>query len=218
MDNEAKKESTIAVLVWDGRKQVPREVHVPATGDIPAEVWEAFNKAFLARLAKGWFKPLDPADAYQYVAEKLLKEAAKKKALVPKNKTAYLIGIMYNLLARFGARHVASAYQNAQRLTEWQNENAAKLGVPVENVDTASLLATIPYTPRPSDTATESRRTVTEILPHLPKEAREAFRAFIETDGNFAAMAARLKMSVSTLYRRWKSYLALARQIAQKTR
>ncbi len=218
MDNEAKKESTISVLVWDGGAKMPRTQQASATSDIPAEVWKALNKAFLARLAKGWFKPLDPADAYQYVVENLLKEAAMKKALQAKNKVAYLIGTMHILLARFGARHVAPAYHNAQRLADWHKKAAARQGLLAEDVDTATLLEKIPYVPRQAETYIESHRTMTEILPRLPEEAREAFRAYIETDGNFTAMAARLKVPVSTLYRRWKDYLALARQIGQKTR
>ena len=218
MDNEAKKANTISVLVWDGGAKMPRTQQVPAIGDIPAKVWEALNKTFLARLAKGWFKPLDPADAYQYVVENLLKEAAMKKSLAPKNKVAYLIGTMHILLARFGARHVAPAYRNTQSLADWHKKAAARQGLLAEDVDTATLLEKIPYAPRRSDFYIESHRTITEILPRLPEEVRNAFRAYIDTDGNFEAMAARLNVPVSTLYRRWKDYLALARQIVQKTR
>lgn len=218
MDNNEAKKNTIPVLVWDGKTEVPRTVQVPATNDIPREVWETFNKIFLKRLAQGWFKPLDPADAYHYVAEKLLKKTESEKYKTSTDKTAYLIATMYSSFLEFGARHVVSARLNAKRLTNWQNKMTKKFRLSDDEMDVETLLEMMPYVPRPSDANAESRRILREILPYLPGEVCRAFHAYIAADGNLYATAARLNMPRRTFCRKWPKYLAIARKIVQEVR
>lgn len=87
-----------------------------------SEVWKALNKVFLKRLAEGWFAPLDPADAYHYVVEKLIKKLDSDKYKASKDKTAYLITAMCGSLIEFGSRQVVRARLNDKCLSNWQGK------------------------------------------------------------------------------------------------
>lgn len=218
MDNNEAKKNTIPVLVWDGKTEVPRTVQVPATNDIPREVWETFNKIFLKRLAQGWFKPLDPADAYQYGAAKYIKKLQSMKDPANPKRKSYLIATIYNIFYKYHERQVVPARLNAKHLTNWQNKMAKKFRLSDDEMDVETLLEMMPYVPRPSDANAESRRILREILPYLPGEVCRAFHAYIAADGNLYATAARLNMPRRTFCRKWPKYLAIARKIVQEVR
>lgn len=219
MDNESsnENEATIPILLWDEKEKgtKPREARMPAIGNVPVAVWEAFNKAFQKRLAKGWFESASPAEAYNFVAERVLKKAEERTDLKDATQRVYLLGVMYNSLREFGSRQIAKARQNVRNVENWQREMAARYRLDEKEVDTASLMELLPYVEKPSDTHTDAKRTLDEIMPRLPLEIQDAFRAYLATDGNFFAMSARLGVPVSTLYRKWKPYLAKARRIAE---
>ncbi len=215
MDNEKVNENMVSVLVWERQNDKPRTVKVPAPNEIPAKVWEGLNKVFLKRLAEGWFAPLDPADAYHYVVEKLTKKLDSDKYKTSKDKTAYLIAAMYGALIEFGSRQVVRARLNAKCLANWQAGMAKKYGLPEDEVDVESLIETMPYVPRPSDTRNEARRILAELMPLLPEPIQLAFKAYIAANGNLFATAARIKMPWRTFCRKWPKYLATARKIAE---
>ena len=216
MDNESKNANTVPVLVWDAGKSTPRVANVPAPNEIPSEVWKALNKVFLKRLAEGWFAPLDPADAYHYVVEKLIKKLDSDKYKASKDKTAYLITAMCGSLIEFGSRQVVRARLNDKCLSNWQGKMAKKYGLAEEETDVQSLVEMMPYVPRPSDERNEARRILADLMPRLPEPVQLAFKAYIEANGNLFATAALIKMPWRTFCRKWPKYLIIARKIAVK--
>lgn len=220
MDNKEMTKKMVTVLVWDGEAQNPRCARVAAPNDIPSEVWEAFNKAFLMRLKNGWFKPLEPADAYHYVAEKLIKKATAQTSLTGKDRIAYLVATARILMANFYVYQVIPARQNEVCLTAWEKRMTRKLGLQdaEEKPDTASLLEALPAVPRAADRHAENCHNLAEILPILPEHIRRAFLAYLASNGNLFATAVRLGMSKTVLYQRWPIYLRTARRLAQEVR
>ena len=217
MDNENRNENeeTVPILLWDEKSTKPREARVPAIGNVPVAVWEAFNKAFQKRQAKGWFESASLTEAYNFVAEKILKKAEERTDLTGAAQRVYLLGVMYSSLREFGSKQIAKARQNTRNVEKWQREMVKRNRLDEEEVDTASLMELLPYVERPSDTHLDAKRTLNEIMPRLPPEVQAAFRAYLATDGNFFAMSAQLGVPVSTLYRKWKRYLATARRILE---
>lgn len=216
MDNTEMNTNTVPVLVWDSANSKPRVANVPAPNEIPSEVWKALNKVFLKRLAEGWFAPLDPADAYHFAMHKMLDANLRKTDISGDAKAKYLVATARTSLVYYFCRTVLPARRNAQLLSNWTDGMAKKYGLAEEETDVQSLIEMMPYVPRPSDERNEARRILADLMPRLPEPIQLAFKAYIETDGNFFAMAARLKMPVSTLYRKWSNYLAIARKIAVK--
>ena len=216
MDNESKNANTVPVLVWDAGKSTPRVANVPAPNEIPSEVWKAFNKVFLKRLAEGWFAPLDPADAYHFAMHKMLDANLRKTDITGEAKAKYLVATARTSLVYYFCRTVLPARKNAQLLSNWTDGMAKKYGLAEEEIDVQSLVEMMPYVPRPSDERNEARRILADLMPRLPEPVQLAFKAYIKTDGNFFAMSACLKMPVSTLYRKWTNYLIIARKIAVK--
>ena len=213
MTDSRNTHETIVLLAWDTPAGAPKLRRVPQRTTVPPPVWDALNRVFLARLRRGRFNPLDPADAYQYAVQRLL-AAAERTSLAGPDRVAYLVAAAGSFLDKFCVRFVMPAQQNARELARWHANAAPHATQPDDASDTDALLATLPQPPRTDTARREAAKCLAELFPHLPREIRRAFAAYLAADGHLAATAARLKMPLRTFMRKWPQYLACARQIA----
>ena len=213
MTDSRNTHETIVLLAWDTPAGAPKLRRVPQRTTVPPPVWDALNRVFLARLRRGRFNPLDPADAYQYAVQRLL-AAAERTPLAGPDRVAYLVATIRGSLDEFGVRFVAPAQQNARELASWHANAAPHAAQPDDASDTDALLAALPQPHRADTARREAAKCLAELFPHLSREIRRAFAAYLAADGHLAATAVRLKMPLATFYRKWPQYLACARQIA----
>lgn len=155
----------------------------------------------------------------------------------------YLMNVGYKALYHFHCRVVAplrEEYRRTERKVlhedesdaERANKNAAEgadvggevfaaaceegdRAEPPQPMTAQQLAEALPGEPNATTRRNEARALLEEIYAKLPEEVVIAFRAYVAADGNMPEAARLARQSRTDFYRKWPSYLALARKVVK---
>ena len=185
-------------------------------GTISRKVWRRLNREFMKLHAARYFYPCDAADAYHHAVREIEQTASRYErgdvVLEKSSIETYLSRTAFMALKSYHSRIVApvrAEYRESDEMIR-DAEEASGTEVMLTTWDLGEALAGEPNWTARHDRA---RRLLAEICAKLPNEVVVAFQAYVAADGNMLEAAHLAHQSKTDFYRKWPSYLALARKV-----
>lgn len=174
-------------------------------------------RRYVKRLDRAaFFYPLDAGDALHNALAAVAKKLASMPELTSATNQSYLISTGRLTILNFFVRKVLparEAYRSAEkRLTDDD-----------ESISLWNIAEALPGEPAWEERRDAARGAINEILdaherlfgPERNAEISRVVYAYILANGNFASMAARLRMGINRLYAEWPAYLPELRIAAE---
>lgn len=181
-------------------------------GPVARKVWTQVNRQFLKLNAGNYFFPCESADAYhaavrevERVAERLADSEVKPEEA---SLETYLMNVGYKALYHFHSRVVVPMREESRQIEP-------RLDAEEKTMTTRELAEALPGEPDAVTRRREAAFLLEEIYAKLPEEVVIAFRAYVAADGNMPEAARLARQSRTDFYRKWPSYLALARKVVK---